>query len=528
MRYSKLSIALAGILSAGSALAVVPSTVPSGNRLYISGATATDITLSNLFLRAGTGSAPAICSGGTIDVYVESADLASSHNRLIACTLNQTISSGDGSATINAGQNIAVLKESNGGSDRGTNFVADSLGLDFRSFTLTGCTAGSTVTPGGTLQPYTLHTGCSAVENVHTELGVADVDPALFSVGTAPITPAQLGRLTSDALYQPMFAVAASLNLYRALQRAQGKTLDDTEANVPSLTRGQVRGLLSDGGLTDWSAITNSAGTAITDTSLTGGVALASTTVYVCRRGDESGTQASFAQYFLNERCATNPSVGFKNSNNSPQQTGQAFTPPTINGSGTVTNAGSTGLPVFANTATSDARTCLDGHNDVDHFAIGVLGSDSTYNAIGSLGGKANRADGDRQFRYLALDGQVPNLTSVANGKYDFVMENVLNRRNATAPNGDPVIGGGILAIADYIKDAFATPDVVASLLVKTNPHGYTGGLAGAYNAAGVAPNAPPVTTAKLDTNPVSAFTKSPLGPVNNCGTAVAVTPSDP
>lgn len=533
-----LSIAIAGILGTGvvgSAYAVTPATVPSGNRLYMSGATATDNTLTALFLRTGTVAAPKFCAAGTIDMYIDGTDATKAKNRAILCSLDHALSDTNGTATLAAGANVAVLKESNGGSDRGTNFVANADALPFRSMSdLTGCSAGTAQAAGSISsfvghQAFTLHTGCTATESVRTQTGIADVDPQLFTAGTSPITQAQIDRLTSDPLYQPAFAAAVSLNLYRALQRAQGITLagtsvDDDAAHMPTLTKAQVSGLFADGMIADWSLITNTAGTPVTNTTFTGGVTVP-TTVHVCRRGDESGTQASAAQYFLNERCAAGQGVnGFKlASNPANQQNGGTFVAPTIDNTNpsipVITNVGSTGGEIFANTGGGDVRTCLDGHNDVNHFAIGLLGTDSVYNSFGSLGGLAHNADGNGQWRYIALDGKKPNLESVANGTYDFVMENVLNMRNAPAA-GQAVISGPPLVLHDYIKTAFATLDVVGSLVIKTLPHGYVGGLAGGLSGT---PNPIPVTQANLDTNPVSPFTKSPLGPVNNCGPAIPV-----
>ncbi len=225
--------------------------------------------------------------------------------------------------------------------------------------------------------------------------------------------------------------------------------------------------------------------------------------VYVCRRGDESGTQAAAAEYFLNERCGKGTN-GFKLATGGDQQNGTAFA------------LANTASEVWAGKGSGDVRVCLDAHNDVDHFAIGLLGSESIYDNFGGTGGSAGGGAGAAQWRYVAINGMKPNLKEVANGRYDFVMENVLNIRTQTV-SGIAPIDNEPLVLHDYIKASFASLDVIASLLVKTLPHGYTGGLAGSTHAA---PNAIPVTNATLDTKPVSAYTKSPLGPVNNCGNA--------
>lgn len=496
---------LCGALIATAAHAVTPSAVSSSNRLYISGATATDNALTTLFLRAGSPSAPAFCAGGTIDVYINNTDLASAKQRSILCTLNTAVGS------LAAGTNVAVSKESNGGSDQGTVTIANAgqrQYIDLTSNTSPTCGTASTVN-AGTIpsfpghQQFTLHPSCTGLANVNADAGVADVNPALFTAGVSPVTPAQISRLTSDALYQPVFAVGVSTNLYRALQRAQGKTVgSDTAANVPSLTYQQVASIYS-GAIADWSQVLSSNGTAINNAIYTNGASVPGT-VYVCRRGDESGTQASHASYFLRERCESGV-LGFVSvSNSGCQQSGCAWNASFIND------------PVFAGSGAGEVRKCLDAHNDVDHFAIGVLSNESVYDGPGSLGGSAAAGAGTQQFRYVALDGHVPNLESVANGQYNFVEENVLNRRNV-AFNGVPVIGGAKVALADYVKNSFGNPDVISTLIVPQT-HGLTGGLAGALSGT---PNTPPVAPATLQANPVSAFTKSALGAVNDCAPAV-------
>ncbi len=499
------SALLCGALVATAAHAVTPSAVSSTNRLYISGATATDNALATLFLRSGTVSAPAFCKANTIDVYINNTDLASAKQRSILCTLNTAVGS------LAANTNVAVSKESNGGSDQGTVTIANA---DTRTYVnLTNDTSPScgTAVPvaANTLpsfpghQAFTLHPSCAGTATVHPDVGIADVNPALFTAGVSPVTPAQIGRLTSDALYQPVFAVGVSTNLYRALQRAQGKTVgSDTAANVPSLSYHQMASIYT-GAIADWSQVLSSTGTPINSTTYTNGVSV-SGTVYVCRRGDESGTQASHASHFLRERCESGV-LGFASATNSSCQQ-----------SGCQWNASFAGDAVFAGSGAGEVRKCLDAHNDLDQFAVGVLSNESVYDGPGSLGGSANAAAGTQQFRYVALDGHVPNLESVANGQYNFVEENVLNRRNVVF-NGQPVISGPQVALADYVKNSFANPDVIATLIVPQT-HGLTGGLAGALSGT---PNPPPVSAATLQTNPVSALTKSALGVVNDCAPAI-------
>jgi len=496
---------LCGALIGTAAHAVMPSTVTAANRLYVSGATATDNALATLFLRTGSVAAPPVCKAGTIDVYIETAaPVTGSKQKAILCTLNVAV------GTIAANTNVAFLKESNGGSNEGTQVVARGAARTFLNIandaapacTTTAAVAANSIASYPNHQAFTLHSVCSGLDaTAHPDAGVADVNPALFTAGLTPISQAEINHLQSDSLYQPSFGVAVSQNLYRALQSAQGKnTASDTAAEMPTLTTGQVRGLFT-GTIGTWDQVTSPTGTA-----------LSVKPVFVCRRGDDSGTQASFASYFLNERCVSGVPPFVPATNGVSQQGGSTWSFATFGAD-----------PVFAGAGSGDVRNCLDSHNDHDDFAVGILGTESKYDAPGSAGGSANAAAGTQQFRYVKLDGRTPNLESVANGVYDFVEENVLNRLNTTI-NGQSPPAGHKKDLADFIKNSFGDTDVIATLLV-TQAHGLTGGLAPAL-APGVVANTLPVSQAGVIANPVSPFSKSILGPVQDCGPAIPVAPT--
>jgi hypothetical protein len=515
-----LPAAIAGILGAAAFSAAYAVTAPDSvdTTLFIGGATATDVALRSVILRQG-----GICQDGTIDVYQDGASPGAGKNIAIICTLGTAV------GTLTAGTNVAFVKESNGGSDRGTAYVSQSTSLAFRDPFTHNCDATSTAVSASTSplvgnKAYTAHYNCTGgasptstagnVTSVAPDAGIADVDPRLFNVGTETVSDTDINALDTQPLYQPMFTVPVSLNLYRALQRAQGKSLTDLEADIPTLTSGQIRGAFAFGGLNSWAQITSATGLPINHPSLTGGVTV-SNTMYVCRRGDESGTQAGTAQYFLNERCGTATQTFKAPTNTVPNTLGMPSGAATKQKGEiwvTLTTTSSTSTAsrvVFAGAGSGDVRNCLDGHNDLDQFAIGMLSSESTYDTVGGNGGSASSTPGS-QFRYVAIDGQKPTLVEVANGRYDFVMENVWNRRIS------PALSAGKDSLADSILSAFANPTIVASTLIqKANAHGYTGGLLPKLTTAvhgGV-----PATTSTITSNPVSAYLKSTGSGVNNC-----------
>jgi hypothetical protein len=228
--------------------------------------------------------------------------------------------------------------------------------------------------------------------------------------------------------------------------------------------------------------------------------------------GDASGGEAAFGSHLLNERCTSGGPSSATANNTSCQENGCAWSFATFGADW-----------VFAGMAASDIRNCLDSHNDHDDFAIGILSSESRYDAPGSAGGAAHASDGTQQFRYIKIDGHTPNLESVANGVYDFVEENVLNRLN-TSFNGQSPPSGHKKDLADYVLAGFNSTSVIASLLI-SQAHGSTGGLAPAL-APGVTPNAVPVSTSQLQANAVSLLTRSLNGPPQPCGPAIAVAPA--
>lgn len=461
---SKALAAAAALMSAGSAFAIDAGTVPASNRLNVSGATATNQALYQLTILASGG----LCDTSDIDVYIDTAggtDATDANDQfMVACNGR--------AGTPFAGQPILLTKESNGGSNLGTRNVARSTPLAFLNPTAPNCTANINVAAAGSRAAYTLFTGCTGTINAVPDAGVADVEAALFLDSTA----ADIATLTANPLFQIIFAPAASLNLYRALQASQGLAQDDDPANVPNLTRGQITRIFNGESFT-WDEFSNPDGTPF----------LAGEDVYVCRRGNDSGTQASFASFFLNERC--NVSV-------------PGFVPPdtiSCQAGGCDWDRGTFGGDfIFAADGSSDVRACLDSRNDNGEFALGVLSTNTSVNNT------------DRQIRFVGVDGAAPTLQETANGGYHFVTENVLNVRGA-GPSGVP---GDIVS---FIVDNIGTPSVVADLNDGSRNPGGDHGILAVPNGSTIVENAPPVSIATMRTNPVSTFSRSVSGATNNC-----------
>ena len=566
MNRTKLASAVGLALTAGftQAWALTPAQVPvdtvvagvrQGNRLYVSGATATDQILGRVFvIPVGDGG---LCATGTVDVYssvaVTSATndltglgniLGASH-KAVLCTASAN--------TSQSGTPIGMIKESVGGSQNGVDppalgllTTAGGAPLNFLNLgtgaTVAGCNtpvAYTAISNGAGVvltQAFNLHLNCTAASLSvrQSHVGVSDVDPPLLTSSAAAVA-----ALTYTPTVDIVFAHAATLGLYRDLQALQGleagcgasavdsdanggtpatddNGYDDAVAgndcdeppNVPSLTEAQLRGILV-GALTDWNLITDDAGATIPGLPAT-------STVYVCRRGDTSGTQATFEVVMLNQRCAAGvtPMIG-----------------PTVGACATQGNCAwvtNTYIndQVFAGSGSGDVRNCLVQHDDnaTEHRAIGILSTESTPPNLNSNGPDGNNlTTGDRGWRYIGINRANPDLESVGEGNYELWVENTWNVPNNSPVNQDPstpALDRSLIedALQPDIAGAFGTQSVLLSLNETFRHVSGDGGILGIPGFP-TAPPVPPFTRADWRTlgSVVNPATRT-LGAVpNNC-----------
>lgn len=529
------AIGLLGLIAAGGAQAA--GLVTAGHAFHISGSTALDNQIKDALLLPSSAGGP--CTAGTISVYTDAPFIAAgtgnitkAHQTTVVCNLAVTIGS------LTAGTTVSFTKESNGGSNEGTFYPAAQQTLAFfdATQTPTGCSDVGAIAAG----TYWTHQqaikdeqdGCSgAIAQIIPDVGVADEDPALFNIGQQAISAALINKLNTTPLFQNQFAVAVTLNLYRALQRAQGLTLDDTLANMPTLTRAEIAGLYN-GTISSWSQILAPNGAAINSSAFTNGATISST-VYLCRRGDNSGTNVSADVYFLHNRCSYTPSSGNLSPVATPmlKVTSGVSTPCTGLPSGqTAENNGCTWAAaniadtVFGGAATGDVVSCLNAHSVGNTtFAFGHLGATSKFDD--PLGIEATGEPGTSHFRYIAIGGAKPTVVGMANGTYDYAMDNVENLW--TGLSGNP------LAVGNFLGTLFQSTTALTDILVAqpnaqnsskvADANFITGGLVDAFNAGSL--NAPPVTAAAVTANPASAFTYFATGGVNNCQRVLPIGP---
>lgn len=557
VRYAVAAALLVSAVGTQSAFAALPAafdaTEQANNVLYFSGATATDGASEGVFI---TNS----CAAGTAHIF------RGTNQRAVLCSSSQGL--GD----------VGYVKESTGGSENGSVAVTQGANLNFLnvfsgSFVCAGTDNVANTADAGSFNPalsINVPTGAGANEYTNctpnaarpATAGISDVEAGLLGVvGAVPVTVLPQAQI--------LFGTPVSLNLYRALQIAQGITartecdgvIDgvfsdtgrlaitvanmpvgsardaegevdgpaelDTPACAPSLSKAQVASLYN-GLITNWSELT------VNGTSLTaapGVTAPSSASVYICRRGDESGTQIGTRAYFLNQGCRGTSLF------RAPTPGGGSATAPLVyaNGNNALVHAGQ---------SSGDVRNCLDDRDDQNRWAIGVLSTDSTVTGTAALGAGGNAPVGNiggaggnaidalgvagaevhqREFRFVKIDGYNPSLEVAANGGYDFFTENVCTRANSLSGNQATLFGN--LCGATGMNACTTIRGANESL--DNQPWG-DGGTMCLPTVAGNTPHTAPVSQLNMETSPVNGFAKNPGGGLNNCNAPLAVTNSIP
>jgi hypothetical protein len=174
---------------------------------------------------------------------------------------------------------------------------------------------------------------------------------------------------------------------------------------------------------------------------------------------------------------------------------------------------------VFPGTGTGDVAKCLAAH-DVNPatsttatFAIGVI---ATNNAFGNAGGAAGVGD----YRLIAIDHGHPTVQALANGTYDFAMDNVVNVAK-TASTQAIAFQGKLAAIS-------SSPTVIGDLISAQvgDANFGVGGLFDNYQAAAPLPTGfQGLAATKLA--PTSALTQlANKTTQNDCITGIAANPT--
>jgi hypothetical protein len=404
----------------------------------------------------------------------------------------------------------------------------------------------TTVAATSTDSAYILHAGFTGSEiedtTVLADCGVADVEPALFFEDSADFD--------STSIFDIPWGMQVSIPFYYALQHAQlsgdcipGSTNYDTTdgtadgvareaACVPSLRLSDVRSIftgdLSDAremldetgyAIMDLTAVENQAGIDVTgaysgNSTLQGGRENNSVVpvpaqvnsaypIYLCRRKNSSGTQASYEAKFLRQRCMTGGGQ-MAAGDIAPGNT-------TSGGDGKAANflGSNAGERVFANSGSSDVSECVTNATVQNVWAIGINSTEKVAENESSNGGKEGYA-------HVKIDGVLPTSLNVTTGYYPFFSSLSGNTRS-----GESTSGGAPELCREEIFDKAG----LSSILVGVQSdfvHGF--GQGGPMASADKSANSLPLTTyagglsnAEYIANPVNNYSVSTSGQLNNC-----------
>ncbi|HTV52923.1 MAG TPA: hypothetical protein VME21_17150 [Steroidobacteraceae bacterium] len=514
----RLLIRAAGIgmaLPLPSAWALPPTPLPQ-IELFIAGSSAQDEALENLMrLGEGIAGAPNICAPATLDIYRGS--IHGTANRVFYCRTARAVRG------LPAGLRLAVYKSS-GGSGDGVTPVSAAKPLRFIDLSrlpgAPGCLVGRPERATSDFVAYRNHSGCDGEGRpAIPRAGLSDVNPELVGGVTA--------ALTVRAQNEIVWGLPVSKNFRNALQTIQGlvpATVPhddpgrDSEAAMPTLARAQVAAIFA-GAIHSWDQFYDPKGTPLTQSSLLGlgppadpdasGASpgayrpdrLTGRSIYICRRIESSGTQASYELHYLRARCEPDapPFVRPDDGSN------------LLNG-GDVNRLVRIPRPagrVFAGRGTADVRDCLDAHAQFNRWAVGILSTESVGN------------NGSRKFRFVKVDGAAPTLLNAYLGRWPHVTEQSMQWRRSFDASLDSTNEGRVLR---FISTNLGLPRVIAALNSGfVHSWGQGGYLAPARS--GFPPPSPPVTADALRTNPVGSLTRS-LGRLDNCGEPLTVRPS--
>ena len=488
------AIAVASLAAFSQASFAIEPTVVPDLHIYLSGASAQDKVINALVTD--------LCKNGTTsttdlttfkdDGGVVGAVTGKKHTAWF-CTLTNAAVTG-----LSGPKKVLIHKRSDGGSAQGVspilaNTAIDAMAINNSNCTGTGATRSCRISNAGDL---VLHT---------SDAGVSDVNPEMFTgllntpVGFAPVVATDVAaKLVVKPSAAVMFGVPVTLNLYKALQIAQGiaptaacATGAYTEACLPNLSKIQVSSLLS-GQVKDWSAF-SFGGVALTATACVS--APTDTLVHICKRTAGSGTGAQMYAKFLNAPCTSGTLT---------MTAGDAFSGPIVH---EVAESG-------------DLEACQDDLSKGNAVAVDVNGDVINTGGAGSdawaIGVQALEKNSDvlKDYRFVKIDGVAPTLKNAHNGSYmDWVESTWQYRKLAlSGPSGDT------LKIIDSIIKNGSSPTKLATLMNKTQPFGISGYLA-------VAANGYAVSDTLIPSAPVMPFTHAAGGSLNNC-TVPALTAS--
>jgi hypothetical protein len=323
---------------------------------------------------------------------------------------------GTGAATLPAslaGKKIFVEYANNGGTFKnGIDGVVRADAIDFQTFL-----SNSTACPGGSATTFTV-TNANTKANFVPLIGLSDEEITLFTgvnvpAGSAAITPAELGNISQQPIYENVFGIAEDTLL------AAQKT-NFTTAEITAITNGS---------LTDWSSIIGDNGSPMPAGPIT-----------IIDRSAGSGSKAAFNEYFLH-----NPGVAGAGGILPPLDVNGAVGScgaPATSGSGSYNNSTGGDCPQSSN---GNVKTALNNANTAGVRAVGILGLEfqpaaTDHYTFAKLNGVAVNGVTAKTCGNSVANAFEP--ANVVSGAYDLFFTNSLNVRTKSI-KGAPFLGDG-------------------------------------------------------------------------------------
>jgi hypothetical protein len=504
MTHGKIAAAVAAALAAGaiatpaSAAFFEPWTV-TGAETYtvrLSGATAQDKGIPFLMRR--------LCAVGTMVRVTGTVDSA------ILCEAN-----GVDSAPIAAGTKLVLYKNSNGGSSRGVNPVADrsttitflnlaSLGqAGYQNASVCTVTTFASTADFADYKEYACGANVTSPTGTVPDAGISDIEPSLLGY-----VQGVNGAIESKAGPLLTFGVPVSENFRNALQAAQASQLaagcvvgSDAPECMPSLTKAQIASIYN-GGIAAVARLSSELGVALANPAGGGGLS-------ICRRKVGSGTQASSNVYFLNDGCVKSTQG--------------------VKGIATGGVDGNAAIPSVASrineySSTPQVIGCLNANHTANKYAIGVASMEfvpgSAYLNTGLGVADGDFDDDPGHWGWIRVSGAAPTLLDTQQGRYDFAMELSYQRR--VAPN-TLLMTADQIAFYNKVSDTNLSPLVLKEVNTGfTQVGGWAAGFLGAPSVGTPTdPSAAPagaLTEAEVVANPISTWARSTAtGKPNSC-----------
>lgn len=483
-----ISALAAGIaLNAGSAFALAPTETPD-IEISLSGATAQDGNIGALFKE--------LCVAGSLDEYRDGpSGSAGGNHRAYFCRLDTSKVTGLSTTTpkvlFHKTSTTKTASGSIGGSGIGVNPVMLKQAVDVMAISNGNCLA-----PTGSESYWR----CRITQPGDTapkvpDAGVSDVNPEMFTgpntpTGVAPVDAGQVAKLLEvKSGGSLVFGIPVTLELRNALQRAQidqGELASDcagqeSEACMPSLSKQLIASLMT-GQLGKWDLVKAGKGGSSKPLTDYADGKTTDSKVYICRRTNGSGTQATINAKILNAPCT----AGAVN----PAETSNDLAGPIVR-----LNAGSGDVEKCLVDLNSGTNTSGQNASATKAWAIGVQSTER--NASNSLA-----------YRFIKVDGEAPTLQNTAAGRYHIAAEVTYQWLKSGGPTGDKA------KIISRIATDAGKPSIIAG---NNAAFKYTWGQGGylAVSSSGWDVSA----NGELDlNNPVTPYTHAPAGlSLDNC-----------